>query len=309
MNSFNSPFAQFAARVLKLGYSPVPLGGKRPVFDKWDRLRFGALTPAEIEELCRKYGAMNLGVAGGFRGLAPIDVDTEDREIMLAVVKALPPVKVAKAGQKGFTAFYRDTTGLIEGAKFRRPNGVGFDMLVEVLTTGQTVLPPSIHPKTRRPYVWKSKATLFNTGIDELPEITPDHVEALRKALRRWILEPKPFTPRIVAMNAPKPSGNRSHAYARTILANEVREISRLACGRNWALYSAGAKLGKYVTAGHLSESKVISDLMGASDANGYSEAKHGGRKQAEATIRSGLRKGAGDTFLKEARHHERTSL
>ena len=126
MNSFNSPFAQFAACALKLGYSPLPLHGKRPIFEKWDRLRFGALTPTEIEELCRKYLALNLGVAGGFRGLAPIDVDTEDREIMLAVVKALPPVKVAKTGRKGFTAFYRDATGLIEGAKFRRPNGGGF---------------------------------------------------------------------------------------------------------------------------------------------------------------------------------------
>jgi hypothetical protein len=293
MNSFNSPFAQFAARVLDFGYSPVPLHGKRPIFGKWDRLRFGALTPAEIEELCRKYGAMNLGVAGGFCGLAPIDVDTEDREIMLAVVKALPPVKIAKAGRKGFTAFYRDATGLIEGTKFRRPNGGGFDMLVEVLTTGQTVLPPSIHPETRRPYVWRSKSTLFNTGIDELPEITSDHVEALGKALRRWIPEPKPFTPRMVVRNAPTISGSRTQAYAQTILANEVRAISRLACGRNWALYSAGAKLGKFIAAGHLSEKKVITDLMSASETNGYSEAK--GRKQAEATIKSGLRKGAGD--------------
>lgn len=294
MNSFNSPFAQFAARVLEFGYSPVPLNEKRPIFDKWDRLRFAALTLAEIEELSRQYGALNLGVAGGFRGLVPIDVDTENREIMLAVVKALPPVKVVKAGQKGFTAFYRDTTGQIEGAKFRRPNGGGFDMLVEVLATGQTVLPPSIHPKTRRPYEWRSKATLFNTRIDELPEITPDHVEALRQALRRWIPQPKPFTPRIMAGNAQKPSGGRSQAYAKAVLANEVRAISSLTSGRNWALYCAGAKLGKFITAGDLSESKVVSDLMSASEANGYSQAK--GRKQAEASIRSGLTKGAGDT-------------
>ena len=298
MNSFNSPFAQFAARALEFGYSPLPLYGKRPVFEKWDRLRFGALTPAEIEELCRQYGAMNFGVAGGFLGLVPIDVDTEDREIMLAVVKALPQGKVVKAGRKGFTSFYRDSTGLIEGVKFRRPrDSGGFDMLVEVLATGQTVLPPSIHPETRRPYVWRSKATLFNTRIDELPEITPDHVEALRKALRRWVPENKAFTPRIVVRNAPKISGNRPQAYAKAILANEVREISRLVCGRNWALYSAGAKLGKFVTAGHLSEIKIIRDLMAASNANGYSEAKHGGRKQAEATIKSGLKKGAGDTL------------
>jgi hypothetical protein len=112
---------------------------------------------------------------------------------------------------------------------------------------------------------------------------------------RLWLPHPKPFTPRIVATNAPKPSGGRSQAYAKAILANEVRAISSLTSGRNWALYCAGAKLGKFITAGNLSESKVVSDLMSASEANGYSQAK--GRKQAEASIKSGLTKGAGDTI------------
>jgi hypothetical protein len=294
----DSPFAHYAARLLAGGYSPVPLYGKRPVFGKWDRLRSSALTPAEIEELCRTYGTMNLGAAGGFNGLAPIDVDTDDREIMLAVVKALPPVTVAKAGRKGFTAFYRDNAGMIEGQKFKRPlPGGGYDMLVEVLVTGQTVLPPSIHPGIGKPYVWKSRATLFNTGIDDLPEITPNHIKALKKALSPWMPRLKPFIPGIAADNTPKASGTRMEAYANTILANEVREISALSSGRNWALYAAGAKLGKYVHAGHLSAAKVMSGLMAASGANGYSQAKHGGKKQAQATIGSGLKKACGDAL------------
>ena len=52
-------FAQFAALMLEGDYSPVPIkvGEKRPLFDAWDRLRSAALTPAEIEELCRNYPA------------------------------------------------------------------------------------------------------------------------------------------------------------------------------------------------------------------------------------------------------------
>ena len=58
-------FAQFAALMLEGDYSPVPIkvGEKRPLFEKWDRLRSAALTPAEIEELCRNYPGLGLEVA------------------------------------------------------------------------------------------------------------------------------------------------------------------------------------------------------------------------------------------------------
>ena len=79
---------------------PIKVGEKRPLFEKWDRLRSAALTPAEIEELCRNYPGLGLEVAGGFGGLVPIDVDTDDRDIVRAIRGALPPVEVAKRGQK-----------------------------------------------------------------------------------------------------------------------------------------------------------------------------------------------------------------
>lgn len=290
-------FKQWAAHILKGGYSPVPLHGKRPVFDKWDRLRSKALTPTEIKELCRKYGAMNLGVAGGFNCLAPVDIDTDDHEITLAIAGALPPAMVAKAGRKGFTAFYWDSSGMIGGAKFKRrlPDG-GFDMLVEILVTGQTVLPPSMHPETRKPYVWKTRATLFNTRVDELPEISQDHIEALRNALERWIPKPS-FVPQIVEGRAVARSGRRMEAYAKAIMAGEVKHISALPCGRNWALYVAACKLGRYVHANILTQSEFEAALMGASKTNGYLSVKHGGPRQALATIRSGLKVSAGDAL------------
>jgi hypothetical protein len=40
-----------------------------------------------------------------------------------------------------------------------------------------------------------------------------------------------------------------------------------------------------------------MSGLMAASGANGYSQAKHGGKKQAQATIGSGLKKACGDAL------------
>src|SRR5271166_626600 len=146
-------FAQFAAFMLEGDYSPVPIkvGEKRPLFAKWDRLRSAALTPHEIEELCRKVPGLGLGVAGGFNGLIPVDVDTDDREIVSAVSSALPRPEVAKVGQRGFTAFYWDPAGAIDAMKFRHPRmDGGFDVLVEILATGQSVIPPTVHPDTGR---------------------------------------------------------------------------------------------------------------------------------------------------------------
>ena len=174
-------FAQFAALMLEGDYSPVPIkvGEKRPLFDAWDRLRSAAVTPAEIKELCRNYPGLGLGVAGGFGGLVPIDVDTDDRDIVRAIRGALPPVEVAKRGQKGFTAFYWDPAGVIGGMKFRHPRiDGGWDMLLELLATGQSVLPPTPHPAIKRAFRWLTTATLFNTRVDELPIIG-------RRTLRR----------------------------------------------------------------------------------------------------------------------------
>ena len=94
-------FARYAAHMLDGGYSPVPLvaGTKRPLFDNWDRLQSAALTPHEIEALCRKHPG--LGVAGGFEGLVPIDIDVDEPKIVRAILDALPPILVAKQGQKG----------------------------------------------------------------------------------------------------------------------------------------------------------------------------------------------------------------
>ena len=299
-------FAQFAAHMLDGGYSPVPIAPekKRPLsacafYRSWGRLKRKALAPAQIEALTRKYPGLGLGVAGGFGGLVPIDVDVDvdEPEIIDAVRSALPEILVAKRGRKGFTAFYWNPGGNIEGRKFRRPReDGGFDMLVEVLTSGQSVVPPTLHPDLGRPYEWITRRTLFNEMVDELPIITRAHIDAMEAALRPWL-------PRLVLCPSPKVqnrpiTSNRMENYARAALASEVQKLSALPCGRNWALYCAAAKLGKFVHGGILPEAEVASALMAATRANGYAAAKHGGAKQALATLRSGLAKAKSDPLL-----------
>lgn len=297
------PFAQYAAFMLEGDFSPVPIkvGKKRPLFDNWDRLRSAALTPHEIEALCRKHPGLGLGVAGGFMGLVPIDVDTDDREIIDAIMSALPRPEVVKFGQRGFTAFYHDAYGCIAGQKFRHPRmDGGFDTLAEVLATGQSVIPPTIHPDIGRPYEWLTSATLLNTRVDELPVITKAHIEALREALGPWLPRPVLYAP----PKLPKPAkafqastGKRMTAYAEAILANEARKLSGLSAGRNWALFCAASNLGKFVHHGVLSRSEVENALIGATMTNGYATAKHGGMKKTCATLRSGLEKARSDAL------------
>ncbi len=290
-------FAEWAEFVLDGDYSPIPIraGTKRPLFDKWDRLRSTALTPAEIAEMCRKFPDLGLGVAGGFGGLVPVDLDSDDHKITNAVCSALPEILVAKRGRRGFTAFYYDAYGCVKAEKFRTPRrGGGFDMLVEILTTGQSVIPPTLHPDLGEPYRWVTERTLLNERCHELPLITAAHVEALRKAMEPWLAQPRLCQTRAV-QPAHKVTNSQMAAYARTTLENAVKDLAALPCGRNWALYGEAAKIGKFIHHGILSRGEVENALMEAMHLNGYTAAKHGGAKQALATLRSGIEKAKGD--------------
>ena len=167
-----SLFGLYAPLLQRNGYSPVPIepGSKRPLgaFGDWSRLRDTPLTEAEIATIAAEHPNAGLGVAGGYRGLVPIDLDTEDRDILAAINKVLPDAIVAKRGRRGVTAFYRDPSDLIKPRKFKGRDG---SMLLELLVTGQTVIPPTIHPETGEPYTWLTEYTLFDVCIDELPEL------------------------------------------------------------------------------------------------------------------------------------------
>ena len=131
------------------------------------RSRATPLTDDEIATIDKRYPNAGIGVVGGYRGLVPIDIDTDDPDIQAAIDTVLPKYLVAKRGRRGITVFYRDASGGIKARKFKRADG---SMIMEVLTTGQAVVPPTIHPETQRPYQWVTECTLFEVSIDELPE-------------------------------------------------------------------------------------------------------------------------------------------
>jgi hypothetical protein len=98
-------------------------------------------------------------------GINLVAIDWDDDEIATAALEKFPAA-ITKWGRRGFTAFYRSAKP-IPSRKF----SIGDRGIADLLSVGkQTVLPPSIHPEERRPYVWE-KYSLTDVSANELPEI------------------------------------------------------------------------------------------------------------------------------------------
>ena len=88
---------------------------------------------------------------------------------------------------------------------------------VQVLSTGrQTVLPPSVHPDTKKPYAWDTEHTLYNVNPPDLPPLPEDYVARIEAILRPLGYEPEPE----------KPKGNGHDSDAGD---NPFRELNKVA--------------------------------------------------------------------------------
>ena len=67
-------------------------------------------------------------------------------------------------------------------ARFRRRIfRVDGKCVVQILSVGrQTVLPPTVHPDTQKPYYWLDAHSLDSTSLENLPELPADYVERIK---------------------------------------------------------------------------------------------------------------------------------
>ena len=154
-------------KLFEMGYAPIALrkDKKIPIFNGWQQ--FSNKLPTEDLVNCwetdYQKGLFNIGVVcGRASDLIAIDIDVDDKELMSIV----PQSSVRKRGGKGEVRFfrYRESQGIRHFSDFL---GVG---VLDILSDGsQTVLPPSIHPETMKPYYWLTDDTLFNTKSSDLP--------------------------------------------------------------------------------------------------------------------------------------------
>jgi len=199
-----SPYAKAGARLIDNGYSAIPImpGTKRPgdyrMKEWWgtsEWQRFCDRVPTEIEaSLWEAWPDAGVCVALNHR-LKVIDIDTDDSELMAAVLAVLPDSEVKKRGNKGFSAFYRGSPAIVSA-----PFSAGKTRVVDLLAYGrQTVLPPTIHPDTGQPYHWLGSETLETVAIDALPLLPDNIAELLAAALTPFGYEPTEEHHRLVS--------------------------------------------------------------------------------------------------------------
>ena len=184
----DAPYAIHGEPLVEMGYHAIPCrpGSKRPGtysgqnwFGRNDWQQYCDRAPTEYElRTWTRWPDAGICVALG-NGVVAVDVDTDEDELRSALSHVLPLSYVQKRGDKGFTAFYRGSSA-IKSAAFN----INGQRVLDLLGHGkQTVVPPTIHPDTGRPYVWLTDETLLNTAPEDLPLLPDDIAEQIAAAL------------------------------------------------------------------------------------------------------------------------------
>ncbi|MBZ0318097.1 MAG: bifunctional DNA primase/polymerase [Anaerolineae bacterium] len=146
---------QAALRYAALGFSIIPLQGKRPAINSWLPYRNRAASPDIIRRWQQGGLLENIGVVCGpvSKNLVVLDLDGEDGYPTFAATfpQLAETYTVATGGGIGRHVYFRPTTLSPSVRAMNTPIGH-----VELRGDGyQIVLPPSIHPETHQPYrVW-----------------------------------------------------------------------------------------------------------------------------------------------------------
>lgn len=171
-------FGKYAELYYDLGLAPLPLGkpggtgrDAQAAFTKgWQKAARDRYEREVLQDYVEKYADRNLGIGLGtilFDDLQLVAIDVDNDEYVEYVRRSLPATPCGKIGSKGVTWFALAPSDM-KTRRFVKKSGT----LVEVLAVGsQTVIPPSIHPKTEKPYVWED-SPLYEVEIRALPVIT-----------------------------------------------------------------------------------------------------------------------------------------
>lgn len=306
-----SPFSNLAMHYIKNGYSPLPvaLGKKLPSFKYngaivnmggWSKYCDSILEDWRMKTLAKDdlYG---ICLATGFNGLVAIDVDDKRayRAIQSVFGNMRPP---SKKGERGATAFFIDPTRAIKTEfmhhKPENDSQIVGPVLVEVLAHGrQTVIPPTIHPKTEMPYTWHN-ASLQEIHVRDLPILTRQHLQDLKEELGDILHIKQEYSKEIKTqpVNLDPQLERRYSAYAQAAFRNSVCSLSNQPNpGRNRALFNTACKLGWAVHRGFVGKDAFIHDLVKACESNGL--IRDNGKPDTIRTIYRGLKQSINDAL------------
>jgi phage/plasmid-associated DNA primase len=184
-------FADNAPEYWKRGLPVIPLkqNDKMPLTDGWQYYAEKMPSLAEQEYWLKAYPLSNIGIVlGPQSGLCMVDIDSTDEAIKDVIMQVLSPCMSPwqRIGSKGMAlAFKQPVSGPLKTFRIKKahpdPNMQESQTIVELLSTRtQIVLPPSIHPDTKRPYI--ANCELLDI-LDDLPHIPREIENLLRQAL------------------------------------------------------------------------------------------------------------------------------
>jgi hypothetical protein len=298
---------EIATKYAANGFSVVPVlaGHKAPgargrFLKGWQQFCERQATPGEMAKWWPSQ-ADGISIACGWNGVLAVDVDDD---------RAAGPVREVlggrygpvKRGKKGATAFFRDPSRSIAAKKFigARPNGKPGEPIVEILAHGNcTVIPPTVHPDTGRPYVWL-RGDLLEVLPRDLPLITPADIEALAGVLaplmpvKRPELEASTVQVRQIA-DLYETERRRYEGLARRAFERAIGELSTMQDGRFNGVFRAACTLGRWVHAGFIGEDTVRAAIMQASRDNGLVEKRGDHPSIIGGQITRGLERSKGD--------------
>lgn len=168
------PYGDTAKILRDLDYWPRPLIGKACKEKGW-QTPDPELPPAMIEEWDTKHAYSNIGLLLGSPFpdgtlLGALDIDNDNYVGLGKALLGNPPC--ARIGSKGLGIFVRLVPSLKnQKIRVKGDEGEKYGQVLECLFH-QSILaiPPSIHPKTNRPYQWVG-TPLHEIDFNELPLI------------------------------------------------------------------------------------------------------------------------------------------
>lgn len=168
--------AYFAANIPVI---PLFSQEKRPIPQGWNRFADEMPGVEEQQAWLDQYPDGNIGlVLGKCSRVSVMDIDTDDQKLINMIIKELPESPWVRVGKKGMVIAFR-----YNGVKtFRIKTADGKSVCEYLSDRTQVVLPPSIHPDTKRPYT--ANCELLDV-YEKLPECPKDLEERLRAGLEK----------------------------------------------------------------------------------------------------------------------------
>ena len=169
------------------GYKVIPVGvsdkkmGKKPLINDWQKIDWEEVYEKDLaqkwfKDIGHRITGMGVLLGKDSQGLACIDIDTDDEEIINRICQYFYS-PVMKKGGKGLSIFFQtDERNSRDYYKFAVPSGG----IVEVFYANrQIVIPPSWHSGDLC-YEWLGTGTaLWDVDPDDLPIFSSDHIESL----------------------------------------------------------------------------------------------------------------------------------